>query len=257
MFTQMGGKEGNPEAVREQVYSRIWDYRGQLEEALLDLKEDANYFDSGDLEDRFDIDIRTQEVGMMLAGLYSLGMFTAYDSEKRWPSRYLAESIEESDLRETLHELPRYIARRYRARGLNRKETAEKLAEITSFSPATFNSKFTEWGITWGPDSHPEELREEVLEEAEGYSKRKRALGQLSEEYDLPERTVGNWLSEEGISFTHPDERRETALSELRSMKRLGFPRNYSLELVSYLEDVPEGTVNEWMKGEIQFSEEL
>jgi len=255
------------EEIDETYYGKLRNWGSEVVDALEDLKEERDYFTSSYVSDMLDEDLRPQQVGMVLGGMYALGVIDVYNSESNEsniydPSSidsdgisYFLDGLERHELEDFFKELAPYLAEKYRSRGFDRSETAEKLADLTGFSPSTYASKFSHWGIRWG-QGVPEEFREEAVGEAEQYSKRKEATEELSERYGVSPRTIGNWLSEESVRFEHSEEVRQSALSQLRLMKSHSFPRGYSERLISDLEDVPGGTVHDWMKGEIRFEED-
>lgn len=240
--------------LERQVYMQLLEKGERLQDAVSGVAENKAYFDSGDVADYMS-GVNTSEVGKMLESLRKLDILDAFNPESSSTNTYIADNYRPDWFSEFLDEPKRFAADIYRSKGFGRSEAAESLSEFTEWSPATYNSKFTEWDLRFG--GHPEELREEILEEVRGYEQRTRATEELAEEYEeVSPRTIDNWIDEEGLYFDPTEEEREVVRNEMGFFSRAGFPRNYSRETVSYLREVPESTINDWIAGEVLFGED-
>lgn len=239
--------------LRRQVYVQLLENGEELKGAVENVSEDNSYFDAGDVQDYLP-DRNVSEVGKMLEGLRKLDILDAFNPESSGTNTFLSEGYSSEWFSDFLDNPKEFAADIYRMKGLGRSETAENLSEFTEWSAATYNSKFTEWGLRFG--GFPEETREEVLEKVQEYEQRTEATEELAEEYeDISPRTIDNWIDEEGLYFDPTEDEREVVRNEMDFFSRAGFPRNYSRETVSYLRDVPESTINDWIAGEVFFEE--
>lgn len=233
--------------LNRQLYFRLKDNAEDLYEAVSQVIEDRSYFDSADVAGYLGED-NTSEVGKMLEGLRKKDVLEVLNPESTSSNKFVSDKVDSEGFL-------RVIADFYRADGLGRSEAAEKLADLTGWSPATYNSRFTEWGLRF--QGHPDELKEEIMAQVEGYDQRSLAMEELSDEYEqVSARTIDNWINDRGLYFDPTDEEREVVRYQMDFLNRKGFPRNHSREIVSYLEDVPESTINDWITGEVLFSED-
>ena len=110
------------------------------------------------------------------------------------------------------------IGDHFSRKGLGRKEAAEKVSEQVDFTFDTVYEKFSENDIYF---SFHGDSREEAVDLLESYAEenheRSRALKEFSEELDVPEGTLKNWLTDEEIVFTED----VSALVEPESKKEL------------------------------------
>lgn len=127
----------------------------------------------------------------------------------------LADLIEEGDTEEFWKDLParadledeelvRKVGKVYRDQGFSRPEAAQLISEHTDFTYRTVYDKFTDNGINF--TFHGEEKRREAVEKLEKYAeegyRKTDALQDVSDELEVPEGTLKNWLTEEGVTFT-------------------------------------------------------
>lgn len=116
-------------------------------------------------------------------------------------------------------ELVEFGARIFSEKGVVRRpEAAKSLSQIVDYTPSTVYDKFSDFGIRF--HFHGEEKKVSAIKDlssyAEGSLDRKEALELVSKDYDVPEGTLKNWLTEEDIRFTEdvsavltPDSREE------------------------------------------------
>lgn len=115
-------------------------------------------------------------------------------------------------------ELVEFGARIFSENDVRRPEAANSLSQIVDYTPSTVYDKFSDFGIRF--HFHGEEKKVSAIKDlssyAEGSLDRKEALELVSKDYDVPEGTLKNWLTEEDIRFTEdvsavltPDSREE------------------------------------------------
>jgi len=92
----------------------------------------------------------------------------------------------------------------YRDLGYNRPKAAGLISHSTDFTYSTVYDKFTDHSVSF--TFHGDEKREEAVKKLEEYSsedyRKADALEEVSEEFDVPQGTLKNWLTGEGITFS-------------------------------------------------------
>lgn len=125
------------------------------------------------------------------------GLVEKEDTEEFWQNLPARADLEDD-------ELVREVGELYREKGFSRPEAAQLISEQTDFTYRTVYDKFTEHGINF--TFHGEEKRREAVEKLEKYAeegyRKTDALGDVSDQLEVPEGTLKNWLTEEGITFT-------------------------------------------------------
>jgi len=108
------------------------------------------------------------------------------------------------DLPEDDDELVKLGAEVLSENDLRRPEAAKTLALTVEYTPSTVYDKFSDFGVLF--KFHGEEKRDSAVKDlqdyAEGSLERNEALELVSKDYDVPEGTLKNWLTEEDIRFT-------------------------------------------------------
>ena len=115
-------------------------------------------------------------------------------------------------------ETVRIMGELFSEQGYSRPESADLISEEVDFTYSTVYDMFTKNNITF--TFHSEDKRTQAVEKlkeyAEGSTQRSEALSEVSEDFDVPEGTLKNWLTDAEIRFTkdvsallEPDSQRE------------------------------------------------
>jgi hypothetical protein len=139
---------------------------------------------------------------------------------------------------------------------VSRPEAARLISDNTDFTEDTVYSKFSDYGINFV--LHGDEKRENVIQEMESYAsngeKRSEALQTVSDEYDVPEGTLKNWLTDAEITFTEdvslllePDSRKE-----LFETAEFYFDIRNNTEPMEQALDKDRDTLRKYKNGEIK-----
>ncbi|MDY6762059.1 MAG: hypothetical protein SVY41_03345 [Candidatus Nanohaloarchaea archaeon] len=134
----------------------------------------------------------------------------------------------------------------------------QHLSDIAPYTPTELEAEI-DFHEKTGSNGYPSEVREEVLNQAQACRQdglsREQTVEQLQEEYDIPEGTLLTWFFNTSLRWekSYPDQFRSSIVDTARQFKSAGFNRKNTFSILSTVYDVPEGTLDHWMEGEVRF----